>query len=79
MYRIISHGSVRGRSVGIKTHNGDLPFLRQQQKAEPDFPVENDNDTMVGVGVGLDKMNDKLDKLMVRPLSKPKNIKFKVK
>ena len=28
-------------------------------------------------GVGLEKMGDKLDKLLVRPLKKPKNIKFK--
>ena len=29
-------------------------------------------------GVGLEKMGDKLDKLIVRPLKKPKNIKFKL-
>ena len=28
-------------------------------------------------GVGLERMGDKLDKLLVRPLKKPKNIKFK--
>ena len=27
-------------------------------------------------GVGLERMGDKLDKLLVRPLKKPKNIKF---
>ena len=29
-------------------------------------------------GVGLEKMGDKLDKLIVRPLKKPKNIKFQL-
>ena len=62
---------LRGRTLSTQRQVRGTRLL-----GKPDIPDEIDEKEIKGVG--LEKMGDKLDKLIVRPLKKPKNIKFKL-
>ena len=67
--KLLRWGSLSGRKQVLGTRLFDSNSITDKKEEVEDTSIK---------GVGLEKMGDKLDKLIVRPLKKPKNIKFQL-